>query len=411
MKSRFIPEDSSRLPVRVDMRVDPPPQRTETRLVEDPADSYDASEERFAASLEERPKARFVVREEAPMVKRHFERDSEPHREVFQPQAPEAASAAELDLERAAEPATAQQPDLLLSDSAWRQEVAAKVSRYRARRHVPTARYPSLQLRFESPEPCSDEQLASPPARTRLALAVQEVAPEPEAPKDEDPNLVPADPGEGAKILEFPRFFSAPRAAVDELAEPVFDRPRILEVPEQLPPPPALGGILIEPEEKNEPGRRPGFELPLNPPSMGRRMAAGIIDFLIVSISFAAFANMFLRVTHAVPPFRQAAGVGAGLVAVVWFVYQYFFLVYPGATPGLKLTKLQLSRFDGAPAQRNLRRWRVLASALSGLSLALGYVWCFFDEDQLCWHDRITHTYMARIPSTVPDAAEPSSPV
>jgi hypothetical protein len=32
---------------------------------------------------------------------------------------------------------------------------------------------------------------------------------------------------------------------------------------------------------------------------------------------------------------------------------------------------------------------------LSGFSLALGYAWCFLDEDRLCWHDRITRTYMA----------------
>jgi uncharacterized RDD family membrane protein YckC len=72
-----------------------------------------------------------------------------------------------------------------------------------------------------------------------------------------------------------------------------------------------------------------------------------------------------------------------------------------GSTPGLKLAKLELSQFDGRPVPRSLRRWRVLASVLSGLSLGLGYAWCFLDEDELCWHDRITHTYMA------PKAAKP----
>jgi hypothetical protein len=61
----------------------------------------------------------------------------------------------------------------------------------------------------------------------------------------------------------------------------------------------------------------------------------------------------------------------------------------------LKLAKLQLSCFDGAAVPRKTRRWRVLASVLSALSLALGYAWCFLDEDRLCWHDRITRTYMA----------------
>jgi hypothetical protein len=25
----------------------------------------------------------------------------------------------------------------------------------------------------------------------------------------------------------------------------------------------------------------------------------------------------------------------------------------------------------------------------------MGYLWVFLDEDALCWHDRITHTYLA----------------
>jgi hypothetical protein len=44
---------------------------------------------------------------------------------------------------------------------------------------------------------------------------------------------------------------------------------------------------------------------------------------------------------------------------------------------------------------RGLRRWRVLASILSLASLGLGYAWCFLDEDQLSWHDRITRTHLA----------------
>src|SRR5208282_4866660 len=108
-----------------------------------------------------------------------------------------------------------------------------------------------------------------------------------------------------------------------------------------------LGGILIEPEEKPGAERRPGFDLPLNAPPMARRVTAGLIDLFIVIFSFAAFAVMFFRVTHAVPPLRQAAGVCVGFIALAWAIYQYLFLAYAGSTPGLQLTQLQLSRFDG----------------------------------------------------------------
>ena len=393
MKSRFTVADSPSVPARCpDRLIDPDP--------------YDASEERFAASLEESANPRFVVEDEKPIARDGLDQNCPSGLETAFAERTGDSSSAHPSRDGAVEPVPPRLVDLPASDAAWRQEVAAKLTRYRARRRVPLPRYPSLQLRFEVPDSSSEEQpVTLAPAPNRLALAIQDATPAPPVPV-EDSVPAPEQAVEGAKILEFPRFFSAPRVALDELAEPVLDQPRILDVPEQLPPPPALGGILIEPEERTEPERRPGFELPLNPPSMARRMTAGMIDLLIVSISFCAFADMFFRVTHALPPFRQAAGVCAGLIAVVWFVYQYLFLVYPGATPGLKLAKLHLSRFDGAPVPRSLRRWRVLASVLSGLSLALGYAWCFFDEDQLCWHDRITRTYMARVPSPSPDVAE-----
>jgi uncharacterized RDD family membrane protein YckC len=83
------------------------------------------------------------------------------------------------------------------------------------------------------------------------------------------------------------------------------------------------------------------------------------------------------------------------LMGLFWIAFQYLLLVYCGMTPGLKVAGLRLCRFDGETASRRVRLWRVLASVLSGVSLGLGYAWCFLDEDQLCWHDRITHTYMA----------------
>jgi hypothetical protein len=70
-------------------------------------------------------------------------------------------------------------------------------------------------------------------------------------------------------------------------------------------------------------------------------------------------------------------------------------LVYAGTTPGLHFAGLGVARFDGTMANRRLRRWRVLASYLGAVSLGMGYAWVLLDEDSLCWHDRITHTYLA----------------
>jgi uncharacterized RDD family membrane protein YckC len=197
-----------------------------------------------------------------------------------------------------------------------------------------------------------------------------------------------------AKVIEFASY-SAPPRPFDELAEPVFDRPRIIEAPELVPPAPALGGISIEPVEEPANERRPGFEIPLQAAPMGRRVAAGAIDALLVLGAISAFAYIFFRMTAEVPSPSKVAGAAAVLAGAFWCAYQYLLLVYSGTTPGLKLAKLELQRFDGDPVPRHIRRWRVLASVLSGVSLGLGYAWSLLDEDELCWHDRITRTYMA----------------
>ena len=116
---------------------------------------------------------------------------------------------------------------------------------------------------------------------------------------------------------------------------------------------------------------------------------------LLVGIGVAAFAGIFLRFATVVPPFRTDVELIAALFGLLWPAYQYFLLVYCGTTPGLGLAGLGVRRFDGGPVPRKLRRWRVLASFLSAISLGLGYAWCFLDEDQLSWHDRITRTHLA----------------
>jgi uncharacterized RDD family membrane protein YckC len=397
MKSKFEPD--------VDSGVSLPPSG---RLI-DP-EAYDASEQRFAASVEEKPvPARFVpdaVQELSieSATGRGWSQtegnDNQPGGDPDQPLATEANIDTEADA-----PVTALQSEFLgpQDSDSWRREVADRVNTYRARRRPRAPRYPSLQLKFDPPESSSTAHAASQPATSpipsRLAVAMQDPLAVPREEQSTRPRTDDAHRSNvaepGAKILEFPRFFEAPSPALDELAGPVVDRPRILEVREVLLPPPALGGILMDPVEEAAEERRPGFELPLQAAPLSMRLLAGIIDSLLVASAFAVFAYIFFRVTLTVPPLQQAAGISVSLIALFWAAYQYVLLVYTGTTPGLKLARLRLSRFDGAAVPRRIRRWRALASMLSGFSLALGYAWCFLDEDQLCWHDRITGTYMA----------------
>jgi uncharacterized RDD family membrane protein YckC len=363
-------------------------------------EAYDASEQTFAASLEQTTSGkamRFVVEETQPGVAKETAAGDKVAETA---EASEVQEPAVVEADEAADPESCPE--------SWRREVAARLSHYRARRRPREPRYPSLQLKFES-EPVRNI-LAGPAERHPDAPAAQDQAvvyDEPESsPAASPPRIRLAEPAERprlifapsteatAKVIEFASY-SAPLRPADELAEPVWDRPRIIEAPELVQPPPALGGISIEPAEEPENERRPGFEIPLQAAPMGRRIAAAAIDAILVISAIAAFAYIFFRITDVVPAPAKVAGTAVLLVAALWSAYQYLLLVYSGATPGLKLARLELQMFDGNPVPRRIRRWRVLASVLSGVSLGLGYAWCLLDEDELCWHDRITRTYMA----------------
>ncbi len=297
--------------------------------------------------------------------------------------------------------------------SAWRGELAARLSRYRARRKAPPPRYPSLKLPFgssaSSPRASGDEGSRFPVFESvsnhALALDVPRNEPivEPVAADAErEPVLrstAPVTPPvtqASAKIIEFPRSaWAPPPPPPDQLAEPVSDKPRILEVPETAPPPPALGGISIEPAQVQEIEKRPGIDFPLQSAPLGRRLVACFLDALLVAAASGLFAFIFWKVAAIRPPQLQLYGLAGAVLCVFWIVYQYLLIVYSATTAGLRAVGLQLTRFDGTPTTRSLRRWRVLASYLSAFSLGMGYAWVFLDEDSLCWHDRITHTFLS----------------
>jgi uncharacterized RDD family membrane protein YckC len=299
--------------------------------------------------------------------------------------------------------------------TAWRDELAARLSLYRSRRKPRPPRYPSLGLAFNRP-PAIEGSFAS-VIESALALdpynssdsSMTEVAATsvPVQATSEELSAAAAHQGKAhhqtkppdhlpAKILQFPRLTSAiAPIPLNELAEPVSSFPRILDVPDVLPPPPALGGITIEPSPLQTVERLPGIDVPLQSAPLSRRLLAGIIDAIIVASGCALAACIFWKVAALRPPRFQLLALAPVTVGLLWAAYQHLLIVYAGKTPGLTIARLELTGFSGNPVCTRLRRWRVLASYLSALSLGMGYAWVFVDEDSLCWHDRITHTYLA----------------
>jgi len=193
----------------------------------------------------------------------------------------------------------------------WRAEVAARLERYRARRKPRSPRYPSLLLPFDATEswsrpapPPASEAVAPGTTRAEIDFAFQTnedpaavAAPSPaearqtsqqtsETSQEQSPYRYPERvPEQSAKVIEFPRSAAIPVFHTNDLADPVFDRnrPRIVEVPEILPPPPTLGGMLIEAAQQEPADRRASADFPLPSASISRRVLAVFVDGVILA--------------------------------------------------------------------------------------------------------------------------------
>ena len=294
----------------------------------------------------------------------------------------------------------------LALDSDWRQQVASRVESYRVRRKRPP-RERSLRFDFE-PQwagPRVEQERCSSTAIEHADAVVDEQSVYPGMPGLAAPELKggttpvrerePEPPVPETKIIEFPRSAFCPTIC-EELAEPVLDKPRILDVPEEVPvAPSALADISLEPAVDSEPARDFALELPLQVAPMARRAAAGALDAALVLLGAGLFLGVAMKSSVEIPHTKTAVAALLAMPCIFWTVYQYLFLVHAGTTPGLQAARLRLASFDGERVTRFNRRWRALGMLLSCFPLGLGLAWAFFDEDALCWHDRISRTYVA----------------
>ena len=172
------------------------------------------------------------------------------------------------------------------------------------------------------------------------------------------------------------------------------DRPRRSASPTDQQP--ALE--FLSPVASNEPVAIPPVaSFPL------RMIASGLDLALILAAALVFF--LFLRlVAGSVTLDRFLLAGGLCAVILLTLLYGGTFLYGAGATPGMKCLGLRLVNFDGRPAPRRQRLWRLAGTIVSAGSFFLGYLWAAFDEEGLFWHDRISKTFLtaANDPGVIP---------
>jgi uncharacterized RDD family membrane protein YckC len=192
------------------------------------------------------------------------------------------------------------------------------------------------------------------------------------------------------KIIEFPRI----QARHYELAEPVADQLRIFEA-EELPPPPAnhLTDIEIAPAEPAYVGAAE-IEVPIQCASVGQRIYAATVDAAILIAGTAIFGFCAQLFATSLPMTKPLLASGAVCMFLLLTIYYLLSLSLSRSTAGMEVSGLRVITFSGDAPSRMVLHWRALAMVLSYAALGMGFAWLLIDEDRLCWHDRITHTYL-----------------
>jgi uncharacterized RDD family membrane protein YckC len=305
-------------------------------------------------------------------------------------------------------------------DPAWRREIVSRVQQHRARRRRATDPN-ALELDFSADTPYSfgaeqDGAMPPPPERFHEIVIPQNMV-KPVMGRPEPP-----------KVIRFPRTQPARIPTVEEVmldeleqAAPAPEAPRIMEameaydsVPaeralpeatpslagEQMELLPSFSDIRLEPED----ARYDDPEVIPRPAPLGQRCISGVVDAGLVFIATGAFAITFLELAEEMPQSRMTLVCLLAAAGIFWLLFQYIFLTYRRATPGMRMAQLELCTFEGKATTMFDRQTRAAASALSAFSIGLGYAWALVDEDRLGWHDRISRTHLRAAFSSQPSA-------
>jgi uncharacterized RDD family membrane protein YckC len=243
-------------------------------------------------------------------------------------------------------------------NTAWRGELSQRVEAYRVRRKKSTPNEAQSQLPFET---AAEEPLA------KAAIAVAE----------------PAVPGRGEEEFSFTIAIGRPsKKLVQEHSPMEIDVSLPIETSANLAESPATGDV----EEHS--GLYPVA-------SIEERRIAALVDAGCLLFAYGGFLTLFGSLGGQFTFSKLSAAVCATTLAIVYLQYFTLFTVFGGTTPGMMLRGLQVVSFSGDEPTPRQMLWRSAGYVLSAGTFFLGFFWSMWDEDELTWHDRISHTYLS----------------
>jgi uncharacterized RDD family membrane protein YckC len=246
----------------------------------------------------------------------------------------------------------------------WKREVSSRLNAYRLRRDGGAGVGAQSALSFEAEESVASESTELPPA---VELAVPR------------PKSQPA------------------RAARNERVEILIPN-RQTEI------------FADEPESalSCDEGRVGGALMPVAALSLRRRAAT--LDLLFLLLSFGGVLALFWVLGG-----RFSLNWFDGTViaaALCLFYAQYFalFTIFGGSTPGMNIEHLRVISYDGFVPTSKQMVWRSIGYLISAGACLMGFLWAVWDDDHLCWHDRMSQTYVTLAENMAPHSAQAKPP-
>ncbi len=246
----------------------------------------------------------------------------------------------------------------------WREEVSSRLEKFRARR----------------------QGLRDPDAQHALPFS----AAPPAAP--------PASTGAASLIANALRAASRQEARSQAQPQPRFEHLEISITPSLL-------GQTRPAPGPSEAGEHQLY--PVATPSERRR--AGLLDLALLLFTFGAILALFRSLGGHLSFNRFDVAVTLAIFALFYAQYMTLFAVFGGSTPGMMLRGLRVVSFDGSEPSPQQLVWRSFGYLVSAGTLCLGFLWSLWDEDHLCWHDRISQTYLTLLENPVAAAHTPGA--
>jgi uncharacterized RDD family membrane protein YckC len=127
------------------------------------------------------------------------------------------------------------------------------------------------------------------------------------------------------------------------------------------------------------------------------RLAAHLRDLQWITGAVLLFLATLMLIPRFGVPLQPERVLLGGIVCgslLLTLLYGLLFVWGAGVTPGMKRGGLRLVTFDGLPAPRRQRLWRIIGAIISAGSFFIGFLWGVVDEEKLYWHDHISKTYI-----------------